>query len=284
MLPRCCFRKLHRTPSVLLLATSVLALSTLPLHAQTEPVDDAAVTKIRDEAFNRSQAMSMLSWLTDVHGPRLTGSPVTRRAAEWTLGQLRGWGLANARLESWGPFGRGWTNDKFLAQVTAPVPFTIIGYPQAWTPGTNGLVSTSVVYLKATREADLAQYRGTLRGEVVILQPMRAVPARFEPQAKRLSDDELAKLEAAPMPAPPASSGRSVRHRQLRRLRPPLPTVLACVRWTPCARRRHSMHNARSFCNRKVSRPSLNPVVGMMERSSHRTVPHAIRRHRPRFP
>ncbi len=207
MLPRCCFRKLHRTPSVLLLATSVLALSTLPLHAQTEPVDDAAVTKIRDEAFNRSQAMSMLSWLTDVHGPRLTGSPVTRRAAEWTLGQLRGWGLANARLESWGPFGRGWTNDKFLAQVTAPVPFTIIGYPQAWTPGTNGLVSTSVVYLKATREADLAQYRGTLRGKVVILQPMRAVPARFEPQAKRLSDDELAKLEAAPMPAPAGQFG-----------------------------------------------------------------------------
>ncbi len=175
--------------------------------ASDETVDAAAVAKIRDEAFNRSQVMSLMSWLTDVHGPRLTGSPVTRRAAEYTIAQLTSWGMTNPRLESWGPFGRGWTNDKFYAQVTSPVAFPVIGYPQAWTPGTKGLVTSDVIYVQIDSEADFAKYRGTLTGKIVALSPMRAVTPRFEPLASRRTDDELARMEAAPLPTAGAPVG-----------------------------------------------------------------------------
>ena len=59
--------------------------------------------------------MDITSYLTDVHGPRLTGSPNIRAAGEWAVKEMQSWGLANARLESWGPFGRGWTNDRSSA-------------------------------------------------------------------------------------------------------------------------------------------------------------------------
>ncbi|MEQ1693323.1 MAG: M20/M25/M40 family metallo-hydrolase [Gemmatimonas sp.] len=181
--------------------------SAAPLPAQEEPVDAAAVAKIRDEAFNRSQVMNLMSYLTDVHGPRLTGSPIARQAADYTMAQLKGWGLANTRLESF-PFGRGWTNDKFYAQVTAPVAFPVIGYPQAWTPGTNGLLKGDIVYVRIDSEADIAKYKGQLAGRVVMLAPMRAVDARFAPLASRRSDDDLARMAAAPMPTPAAVGPR----------------------------------------------------------------------------
>ena len=46
--------------------------------------------------------MATLSYLTDVIGPRLTGSPNMKRANEWTRDKLAAWGLENAHLESVG--------------------------------------------------------------------------------------------------------------------------------------------------------------------------------------
>jgi len=160
----------------LLTVITVLTMAPATISAQSpEPVDNAIVAKIREEAFNRSQVMNVMSYLTDVSGPRLTGSPNTRKAAEWTMAEMKKWGLTNPRLESWGPFGRGWTNDKFYAQVTAPVPFPVIGYPQAWTPGTNGLVKSEVVYVKINADSDFTKYKGQLKGKIVMLSPMREV-------------------------------------------------------------------------------------------------------------
>ena len=200
-----CVLSSRRAALTVLCALSVL--STVPLAAQTESVDAAAVAKIRDEAFNRSQVMSLMSYLTDVHGPRLTGSPIARRAADYTVAQLKGWGLSNTHLESF-PFGRGWTNDKYYAQVTGPVAFSVIGYPQAWTPGTAGLVKGDIVYVRIDSEADFARYRGRLAGKVVMLAPMRAVDPRFTPLASRRTDDDLARMAAAPMPTPAVQGPR----------------------------------------------------------------------------
>ncbi len=80
--------------------------------------------------------MQTLSYLSDVIGPRLTASPGMKRANEWTRDQLTKWGLQNAHLESWGPFGRGWTLKKFSAQVVEPLAIPLIAYPKAWSPGT----------------------------------------------------------------------------------------------------------------------------------------------------
>lgn len=201
-------RSVSRAAFAAVVATVAIAAPLqAPLQAQSEPVDAAAMAKIRDEAFNRSQVMTIMSYLTDVYGPRLTGSPIARRAADYTISQLKGWGLSNTRLETF-PFGRGWTNDKFYVQVTAPVAFPVIGYPQAWTPGTNGLIKSDVVYVRIDSDADFAKYKGQLAGKVVMFAPMRDVEPRFDPLASRRSDDALAKMAEAPAPTPNANGPR----------------------------------------------------------------------------
>ena len=96
------------------------------------------IERIKEEGLKRSQVMATLSYLTDVIGPRLTGSPNMKRANEWTRDKLAAWGLANAHLEAWGPFGRGWELKRFSAQIIEPQCIPLIGFPKAWSPGTDG--------------------------------------------------------------------------------------------------------------------------------------------------
>ena len=104
---------------------------------QPSPTPDPndPIVRIKDEGLNRSQVMNTLSYLSDVIGPRLTGSPNMKRANEWTRDQLTKWGLQNAHLEAWGPFGRSWVLKDFSAQVIAPQTIPLIAYPKAWSPG-----------------------------------------------------------------------------------------------------------------------------------------------------
>src|SRR5262245_17844907 len=102
----------------MLAVLTVVAL--VPVTGQSrEPVDLQAVYRIKEEGLQRSKVMEIASYLTDVYGPRLTGSPSIKAAGEWAVKEMQGWGLANATLEPWGPFGRGWTNDRFVASMVA---------------------------------------------------------------------------------------------------------------------------------------------------------------------
>ena len=174
-----------------------------PLAGQ-EKIDTAAISAIKNEELRRSQVMEIASWLTDVYGARLTGSPAAKAAGDWTVKKLTEWGMANAKLESWGPFGRGWTNERLVAQVVSPRPFPIIAYAAAWTPGTNGAVKAEVVLVKADSAPDLEKYRGKLRGKIVFAQPARdSVPPHFTADASRLADSSLATLAGAPFTTDP---------------------------------------------------------------------------------
>ena len=119
--------------------------------------------------------MATLSYLTDVIGPRLTGSPNMKRANEWTRDRMAAWGLSNAHLEAWGPFGRGWTLKRFSAQVIEPQCIPVIAYPKAWSPGTEGTVVAPVVYFDAKSEADFARFKGKIKGAIVLTAPVREV-------------------------------------------------------------------------------------------------------------
>jgi hypothetical protein len=110
-----------------------------------------------------------------VYGARLTNSPNIREAADYTVKTLRSWGLANVHEEPWGPFGRGWSNELFVANEIAPRHFPLIGYPKAWTSGTNGPVTGEVVYAKIENERDFDGYRGKLKSKFVMTAPMRLV-------------------------------------------------------------------------------------------------------------
>jgi len=130
--------RVHRHVLLLVALTVLVVLVTPPaVHAQAhEPVDLDALYVIKREGLNRSQIMDVMSWLTDVHGPRLTGSPNLQRAADYASGQLRDWGLPNITQEVWGEFGQGWTNDRFYAHALEPQAYPLVGYAKAWTPGT----------------------------------------------------------------------------------------------------------------------------------------------------
>jgi carboxypeptidase Q len=164
------------------------------------------IERIKEEGLKRSQVMATLSYLTDVIGPRLTGSPNMKRANEWTRDKLAAWGLANAHLEAWGPFGRGWELKRFSAQIIEPQCIPLIGFPKAWSPGTDGTLVAPVVYFGAKTEADFASYKGKLKGAVVLTSPIREVAARWEPLANRKTDSDL--LALADAAEPNARGGR----------------------------------------------------------------------------
>jgi len=167
----------------------------------------AEIDKIRDEGMNRSQVMNHLSYMTDVIGGRLTNSPNMKRANEWTRDTMAKWGMQNAKLEAWGPFGRGWSLKKFSAQVNSPTAFPVIAYPKAWSPSTKGAVTGDVVYIEIKSEADFAKYKGKLAGKVVFTSAPRELKADFGGMASRETDEELAKLANAPAPAAGGQQG-----------------------------------------------------------------------------
>jgi len=183
------------------LAAALLLTTLAPAPASDERLDLGALAKIRDEALNRSQLMETVSYLTDVIGPRLTGSPALLRGEEYARDQLRIAGLSNAHLEPWGPFGRGWTLDRFSAAMTAPDFAPLIAYPKAWSPGTQGVARAEAVLLDVKTAADLDKYRGKLRGKIVLWSPARPIDAVVR-APQRQTDDALRALEAMPAPAP----------------------------------------------------------------------------------
>ncbi len=171
--------------------------TTTPAKDPNDPIE-----RIRDEGLNRSQVMQTLSHLSDVIGPRLTASPGMKRSNEWTRDQLTKWGLQNAHLEAWGPFGRGWTLKRFSAQVSEPLDIPLIAYPKAWSPATAGPLTADVVYVDAKDEADLQRFKGKLKGAIVLTGKMREVKAHFEPMGTRRDEKDLLSLADAPMPNP----------------------------------------------------------------------------------
>ena len=190
---------------LILVALAGILAHALPTAAQTtEKLDAAVLAKIRDEGMNRSKVMETAFYLTDVSGPRLANSDGLKRANEWAKKQLTQYGLANANIEAWGDFGRGWDIEKSYVAMTAPYYHAMVGAPKAWTPSTPGALRLPVVVMKAaTTEADFDQYKGKLRGKIVAMNvPTPPKPAEG-PDLRRYTEDELKKMAepAAPRPA-----------------------------------------------------------------------------------
>ncbi len=162
---------------------------------------DDVIAKIKEEGSKNSQVMNTLSYLTDVIGGRLTNSPNMRRANAWTRDEMKKWGMQNAHLEAWGPFGRGWELKDFKAEVVEPQTIPLIAYPKAWSPSTKGAVTGEVVYFEAKTDADFAKYKGQLKDKIVLMSPLREVKAEDKAMMARYTDAELTKMMEAPDPA-----------------------------------------------------------------------------------
>lgn len=205
-----------RRPTIL--AVVAAALVVVPVAAQWQAADRPnpdVVYRLKDEGLQRSKVMELASYLTDVYGPRLTGSPEYREGADWAMKTMREWGLTNVHTESF-PFGRGWQNRRMFAQALTPRNYPLLAYPKAWTPGTKGLVTGQAVRVSITSEADFATYTGRLKGAFVLVAAPRDVEPRFNPQAERYTEAQLAELERLPQrrratPGGPSPDGRAQR-------------------------------------------------------------------------
>lgn len=199
-------------------AAACLAASiTLTAQSPVEPVDLDAIYRIKEEGFERSKVMETVSYLTDIHGPRLTNSPGMRAAAEWTLERMKAFGVP-ATLEAWGPFGRGWANERTSVHVLSPGLWPVVAFSKAWAPGTNGAVTGDAVYAPITDESQFTQYQGLLKGRFVLLSPRRAVASLFSAPARRYSDEDLKGLSREVV-APTAAAASTAAAEAFRRKR-----------------------------------------------------------------
>jgi carboxypeptidase Q len=207
---------------------TTLLLAAMPLAAQEAPekIDLTVLHEIKNQAFQHSQVMDHLFYISDVYGPRITSSPNHRAAAEWIVKRLESWGLVNVHLEPWGPFGNSWQYKKYYGALVEPNYAPLIGFPLAWTPGTNGPVTAEAVLAPIHSQADFAKYRGKLKGRIVLIADPKVILMHTEVEARRLTDEEIAERTvvqdpsllgagrggargraAAPAPPPPPPGG-----------------------------------------------------------------------------
>ncbi len=187
---------------VLALAIAVPAdlLAATPAVPNTETVNWEVMSEIRNEGFHNSKVMEIEEQLTDVIGPRLTGSPNMKAANDWTRDKFTEWGLVNSHLESF-PFGRGWTNEYTEVRMVEPQASPMLAYPKAWTVSTNGVLRAPVVKAKLATQADLDKYKGQLAGKIVLNGEMREIKPGDKPALRRYDDKDLADLAQYPIPS-----------------------------------------------------------------------------------
>jgi carboxypeptidase Q len=181
-----------------------LAAASVPLLllAAEEKVDLSVINRIKAEAFENSKVMEDMFYLTDVNGPRLTGSPGYKAAADWVVQRMTEYGL-QAKEEKWGPFGRGWANKHFEAHMIEPQYQPLIGVPLAWTGSTDGVVTGEPISVTIRTEADFEKYKGKLKGKVILMSDSRPLPFRTEAPGHRYTNEELAEEATAPLPRAP---------------------------------------------------------------------------------
>jgi hypothetical protein len=159
-----------------------------------ERVDAAAVAAIIAEAQQSSEAAEIFYELTDRLGPRLSGSPAYDRAARWAVERFQTWGLAAARLEPFA-FGRGWTLRALTVEMVAPRYMPLIGYAEAWSPPTSGVLTGTPVYIGDSTPEQIDSLAERLESAIVLAA---------RPQTEFLSEDR-------PHPDRRRGAGRSVR-------------------------------------------------------------------------
>src|SRR5436190_7788565 len=211
----------------------IVTLFCLPLLAQNGS-DKDLLERIRKEEQNNSQIMKTMHMLTDVYGPRLTGSPNHKAAAEWAIKQMTTWGLQNAHLEPW-DFGHvGWLNERFTGHIISPVKDVLTCEVLSWTPGTRGPVTAKAYQMilpDRPSQDQLTSYlesqKAKVRGRIVMAGKWTAIPVDLNPPAKRLTDEQAQQRfgpnarpgggfpQQSPTPTPAPGTPRPLTNRQI---------------------------------------------------------------------
>lgn len=209
----------------------ILSMLSLPVAAQNGGGD--MLSRIRKEAMERSQIMKTMHMFTDVYGPRLTGSPNHKAAAEWAVKQMTAWGLENAHLEPWDFKHPGWLNERLTAHLISPVKDPLVCEVLAWTPSTKGTVQAKAYQLILPERPSQEQltiffnnYKAKVRGKIVLIGKPASVPVNLNPPAKRSTDEQVQQRYGpnarpfsfptpSPTPTPAANAPRPLTNQQL---------------------------------------------------------------------
>jgi Zn-dependent M28 family amino/carboxypeptidase len=209
----------------------ILSLLALPVAAQNGSGD--MLSRIRKEAMEQSQIMKTMHMFTDVYGPRLTGSPNHKAAADWAVKQMAAWGLENAHLEPWDFKHPGWLNERLTAHLISPVKDPLVCEVLAWTPSTKGTVQAKAYQLILPQRVSQEQldiflnnHKSKVRGKIVLIGKPATIPVQLNPSSKRTSDEQaqerygpnarpFAFPTASPTPTPAANTPRPLTNRQI---------------------------------------------------------------------
>lgn len=209
----------------------IFSMLSLPVAAQNGGGD--ILSRIRKEAMERSQIMKTMHMFTDVYGPRLTGSPNHKAAAEWAVRQMTAWGLDNAHLEPWDFKHPGWLNERLTAHLISPVKDPLVCEVLAWTPGTRGTVQAKAYQLVLPERPSqeqltmlLANHKTRVRGRIVLVGKPASIPVNLNPPPKRMTDEQAQQRygpnarpfvfpSPSPTPSPAPNAPRPLTSRQI---------------------------------------------------------------------
>ena len=179
-----------------LLVVVMVTLAATPF-AQ-EKIDKDIQWKIRREATDNSQIMRTMHFLTDVYGPRLTGSPNLKAAQDWIVKETTRWGLKNAHLEPWSFGHPGWVNERLSVHAISPFKDALVVEALAWTPGTNGAVTAQVLQITVPSQPTkdvLTKFfddnRAKVKGKIVMVGAPAVVPVTILTPQKRREDNDV---------------------------------------------------------------------------------------------
>src|SRR5215207_6122274 len=209
----------------------IFSMLALPVAAQNGSGD--LLTRIRKEAMERSQIVTTMHMFTDVYGPRLTGSPNHKAAADWAVKQITAWGFDNAHLEPWDFKHPGWLNERLTAHLISPVKDPLVCEVLAWTPSTKGTVRAKAYQLVLPDRPSQEQLtiflnnnKTKVRGRIVLVGKPSTIAVNLNPPAKRTSDELMQQRYGpnarpfvfptpSPSPTPPANAPRPLTNRQI---------------------------------------------------------------------
>jgi hypothetical protein len=229
--------------SVAVLALASVLVPFVPLGAQQQ-LDPTINDKIRQEEEQHSQIMRTLHFLTDVYGPRVTGSPSLKAAGEWSIKTMSSWGFTNGHLEPWNFGHPGWVTDHFEVHIVSPVKSSLVVEPLAWTVGTKGTVTAKAFNLIVPQgplvpmsppsadggrggrgpatpqhfqptQAQLTSYlesiKSNVKGTIVLVGTTVFVPVNLDPTPGRRNEEDLKRQYD---PNAPEGAGRGGRGNQ----------------------------------------------------------------------
>ncbi len=194
----------------LLTKTTVLAFLLLGLTANSQTLPQA-LAKINTEGFQKSQVMNLITDLSDVYGPRLTGTKQYFTAAEWAKQTLENWGVDKVYFEKYCDDCMGWELKSFNVEMTEPAYMKIQAYPYAWTESSNGVQTGDLVSIESYTDLEKIkkQWAGKLKGKTILIGSNPTQNMLFDALSSRFTEEQIEQAKKSIVPSPSNPLGPS---------------------------------------------------------------------------